>query len=258
VAGPAAGALVALAPLPARAREIALPVENGHRADSPLPGAALATALCSTCHSAEYVLDPPPISPRTSWPATGTKRQKTFAAPLPDDAVAPIVDSLVELYGVENPPAPPTPAPAQPAKSARPQTGPARLRQNPPRPGPLRCSVSARRARLVPPRRPRVGPRVLRACAADTARRGKTETARDRSIAQPDTAFTSKKIAELRPPPAPPMSSTSFLHERIRRQFQRRLARAHAKLQRCPRHDPADPRVRGSACATSFNQSASA
>lgn len=91
MAGPAAGALVALAPLPARAGEIALPVENGHRADSPLPSAALATALCSTCHSAEYVLDPPPISPRTSWQATGTKRQKTFAAPLPDDAVAPIV-----------------------------------------------------------------------------------------------------------------------------------------------------------------------
>ena len=42
--------------------------------------------------------------------------QKTFADPIPDDAVTPIVDYLVTLYGVENPPAPPTPAPAPPAK----------------------------------------------------------------------------------------------------------------------------------------------
>ena len=58
----------------------------------------------------------PPTSPRTYWQATVPKMQKTFAAPIPDDAVAPLVDYLVKLYGVENPPAPPTPAPAQPAK----------------------------------------------------------------------------------------------------------------------------------------------
>ena len=48
-------ALVALTPLPARALAITLPIENVGLADSPLPGAALATALCHTCHSAEYV-----------------------------------------------------------------------------------------------------------------------------------------------------------------------------------------------------------
>ena len=119
LAGPAAvalAALVALTPLPAHALEITLPVENVRLADSPLPGAALATALCYTCHSAEYVLYQPPTSPRTYWQATVTKMQKTFAAPIPDDAIAPLVDYLVKLYGVENPPAPPTPAPAQPAK----------------------------------------------------------------------------------------------------------------------------------------------
>ena len=109
-------ALVALTPLPARALAITLPIENVRLADSPLPGAALATALCHTCHAAEYVLYQPPTSPRTYWQATVPKMQKTFAAPIPDDAVTPIVDYLVTLYGVENPPAPPTPAPAQPAK----------------------------------------------------------------------------------------------------------------------------------------------
>lgn len=104
-------ALASLAPLPARALEITLPVEKVRLADSPLPGAALASALCYTCHSAEYVLYQPPTSPRTYWQATVTKMQKTFAAPIPDDAVAPIVDYLVKLYGVENPPAPAKPAP---------------------------------------------------------------------------------------------------------------------------------------------------
>lgn len=102
-------AAASLAPLPARALEITLPVEKVRLADSPLPGAALASALCYTCHSAEYVLYQPPTSPRTYWQATVTKMQKTFAAPIPDDAVAPIVDYLVKLYGVENPPPKPTP-----------------------------------------------------------------------------------------------------------------------------------------------------
>lgn len=97
-------ALASLAPLPSRALEITLPVEKVRLADSPLPGAALASALCYTCHSAEYVLYQPPTSPRTYWQATVTKMQKTFNAPIPDDAVAPIVDYLVKLYGVENPP----------------------------------------------------------------------------------------------------------------------------------------------------------
>ncbi len=106
--------VLSLAPLPARALEITLPVEKVRLADSPLPGAALASAFCYTCHSAEYVLYQPPTSSRTYWQATVTKMQKTFAAPIPDDAVAPIVDYLVKLYGVENPP--PAPAKSTPPK----------------------------------------------------------------------------------------------------------------------------------------------
>lgn len=115
-AGTVATALVSLAPLPARALEITLPVEKVRLADSPLPGAALATAMCYTCHSAEYALYQPPTSPRTYWQATVVKMQKVFAAPIPDDAVAPIVDYLVKLYGVENPPAPANSALPLPAK----------------------------------------------------------------------------------------------------------------------------------------------
>jgi hypothetical protein len=99
-------AFVTLTPLPARALEITLPVEKVRLADSPLPGAALTSAMCYSCHSAEYVLYQPPTSPRTYWQATVVKMQKVFAAPIPDDAVAPIVDYLVKLYGVDKPAAP--------------------------------------------------------------------------------------------------------------------------------------------------------
>lgn len=111
-------ALVSLAPLPAIALEITLPVEKVRLADSPLPGAALAGTMCSTCHSAEYVLYQPPTSPRTYWKATVVKMQKVFGAPIPDSAVDPITDYLVKLYGVDQPssPASPNTTPAQPAK----------------------------------------------------------------------------------------------------------------------------------------------
>ena len=98
--------LVLLAPPRAIALEITFPVEKVRLADSPLPGAALAGAMCYTCHSAEYVLYQPPTSSRTYWKATVVKMQKVFAAPIPDTAVDPITDYLVKLYGVENPPAP--------------------------------------------------------------------------------------------------------------------------------------------------------
>ena len=80
---------------------ITLPTETARLADSPLPGAALATALCSTCHSAEYVLTQPPASSRTYWKNTVVKMQKTFGAPIPDTAIDPLTDYLVKLYGAE-------------------------------------------------------------------------------------------------------------------------------------------------------------
>jgi hypothetical protein len=96
----AAGLLLAFA-ASARAIEITLPTETAHLADSPLPGAALATAMCYTCHSAEYVLSQPTLA-RTYWKSTVVKMQKVFGAPLPDSAIEPLTDYLVKTYGTEH------------------------------------------------------------------------------------------------------------------------------------------------------------
>ena len=79
---------------------ITLPAEPGRLLESALPGYALATGLCYTCHSTEYV-NYQPVSSRTYWKATVTKMQKTFGAPIPDEALEPIVDYLVKTYGAE-------------------------------------------------------------------------------------------------------------------------------------------------------------
>ena len=91
--------------------EITLPAEPGRLLESPLPGYALATGFCYTCHSTEYV-NTQPVSSRAYWKATVTKMQKTFGAPIPDEAVEPIVDYLVKTYGAERSGTPP----AGPAK----------------------------------------------------------------------------------------------------------------------------------------------
>ena len=95
-----AAATLALA-RPLQAVEITLPRETATLTPSPLPGYALAQAMCGTCHSAEYSRTQPPASPRAYWQATVVKMQKTFAAPLPDSAIDPIVDYLVKTYGDE-------------------------------------------------------------------------------------------------------------------------------------------------------------
>ena len=85
---------------------ITLPQETAKLVESPLPGYAMAQAMCLTCHSAEYMQYQPTTSPRAYWQATLTKMQKTFAAPVPDEMVAPIVDYLVKTYGAERAGAP--------------------------------------------------------------------------------------------------------------------------------------------------------
>jgi hypothetical protein len=82
------------------AASITLPVEQLRLVPSPLPGYQLAMELCVTCHSAEYVAFQP-TSSRAYWQAATVKMQKTFGAPIPDAAVAPLVDYLVRTYGAE-------------------------------------------------------------------------------------------------------------------------------------------------------------
>ena len=113
-------ALAALAAVTttAQALEITLPPETPKLVESPLPGYALAQSMCLTCHSADY-LKMQPVSSRTWWHGNVTKMQKTFGAPIPDDAVAPLVEYLVKTYGNERAPDktvnPPKKTPAPPS-----------------------------------------------------------------------------------------------------------------------------------------------
>ena len=81
--------------------EIALPPETARYIESPLPGYAIANAVCSTCHSADYPRMQPPALPRAYWQSAVVKMQKTFGAPIPDDVVPALVDYLVKTYGAE-------------------------------------------------------------------------------------------------------------------------------------------------------------
>lgn len=105
------GAALHLAGSPAHAADITLPPETARYVESPLPGYPLATALCSTCHSADYVRTQPPRLSRAFWTATVAKMQKTFGAMIPADSVDPLVDFLVKSYGAERPSQPATASP---------------------------------------------------------------------------------------------------------------------------------------------------
>ena len=95
-------AALALVTRPLVAAEIKLPTETARFAESPLPGYQLASTICMTCHSADYVRMQPPSLNRTYWKAAVTKMQKAFGATtIPDAAVDPIVDYIVKTYGNE-------------------------------------------------------------------------------------------------------------------------------------------------------------
>ena len=83
------------------ATEIKLPEETARLAESPLPGYSLATTHCYTCHSTDYVRYQPATNTRATWKASVIKMQKTFAAPIPDDAVDAIAEYLAKTYGAE-------------------------------------------------------------------------------------------------------------------------------------------------------------
>lgn len=104
------GTLAALG-LPLSALEIKLPVDPTRLVESSLPGYSLATTHCYTCHSMDYVRIQPPSS-RAYWRGNVVKMQKTFGAPIPDDAVESIVEYLVKTYGTERTPDVPASAPA--------------------------------------------------------------------------------------------------------------------------------------------------
>src|SRR5687768_9562866 len=82
------------------AADITLPEDTARLKDAALPGYALATIYCYTCHSADYLMYQPPMT-RVAWKASVTKMQKTFGAVIPDSAVDPIAEYLAKAYGTE-------------------------------------------------------------------------------------------------------------------------------------------------------------
>ena len=78
--------------------KIDLPPESG--SFKPGPGAQIANAQCLVCHSVEYVVTQPPF-PRAFWAANVKKMQEKFGAEIPDSQVGPLLDYLVENYGVK-------------------------------------------------------------------------------------------------------------------------------------------------------------
>ena len=100
------------------AAEITLPEETARMVESPLPGFSLAVTHCHTCHSSDYVRYQPSTTGRATWKASVVKMQKTFGAPIPDNAIEPIAEYLVRTYGAER--ASPTASSGEIAPSAAP------------------------------------------------------------------------------------------------------------------------------------------
>ena len=84
----------------ALALEIKLPEETARLVESPLPGYALATTHCYTCHSVDYIRTQP-NNTRATWRASVVKMQQVFRASIPDEAIDPIAEYLAKTYGAE-------------------------------------------------------------------------------------------------------------------------------------------------------------
>jgi len=97
----AAGVLLLLAATGLRGLEITLPIETTLLRESPLEGYSLASSLCMTCHSSDYVASQPRTLPPAFWKATVLKMKKAYGAPIPDSAVDPIAAYLEKTYGPE-------------------------------------------------------------------------------------------------------------------------------------------------------------
>ena len=84
-------------------KTIQLPPDAFPLKASALPGYAKAQAVCSTCHSAEYMQYQPPTAPRAYWKAMVTRMKVVFHAPVEDADMPVIVDYLVKTDGAEQP-----------------------------------------------------------------------------------------------------------------------------------------------------------
>jgi mono/diheme cytochrome c family protein len=56
-------------------------------------------AMCSMCHSLDYIAINSPFQDRAAWEKTVRKMVNVMGAPLPEEDVAAIVDYLARHYG---------------------------------------------------------------------------------------------------------------------------------------------------------------
>jgi mono/diheme cytochrome c family protein len=83
------------------AKEIQLPPETVALKKADSPGYVLASGLCVTCHSADYVAYQPPNEPKAFWLAEATKMKKVYGAPITDAQLDPIAEYLEATYGAK-------------------------------------------------------------------------------------------------------------------------------------------------------------
>ncbi len=83
----------------AQSKEVAveLPAETGTYKQA--EGVQLAQTFCITCHSTEYVAYQPAL-PAKFWTAEVLKMREKYAAPVPPELDAKLVEYLVKAYGV--------------------------------------------------------------------------------------------------------------------------------------------------------------
>lgn len=91
-----AGSLAAAEPAKTMA-EFEWPAETGTY--KPGKGVELAQALCTNCHSVDYVSTQPPM-PRKFWDGVVKKMKEKYAAPLPDDTTL-LAEYLTREYGAK-------------------------------------------------------------------------------------------------------------------------------------------------------------
>ncbi len=88
----------------AGSKRIELPPDGVQLEASTLPGYAKAQAVCSSCHSAEYMQYQPPSAARPYWAAMVQRMKTVFKAPIADADMPLLVDYLVKTYGNEQTP----------------------------------------------------------------------------------------------------------------------------------------------------------
>ena len=87
----------------AGSKSIDLPPDGVQLKPSALPGYAKAQAICTACHSAEYMQYQPATAARPYWDTMAKRMKVVFKAPIADEDIPLIVEYLAKTYGNEQP-----------------------------------------------------------------------------------------------------------------------------------------------------------